>query len=100
MTMRTTGAAREQERERVREGYFGTFGGQFVPETLTVQHGAHVRVTNSDGAPHTVTADDGHSFDSGTVATDASATIRVAKTGHFAYHCTIHPYMKGELVVE
>jgi tryptophan synthase beta chain len=34
MTMRTTGRAREQERERVREGYFGAFGGQFVPEVL------------------------------------------------------------------
>jgi tryptophan synthase beta chain len=34
MTTRTSGRAREQERERVREGYFGGFGGQFVPETL------------------------------------------------------------------
>ena len=34
MSMRTTGRAREQERERVREGYFGAFGGQFVPEVL------------------------------------------------------------------
>ncbi|HEX3244386.1 MAG TPA: tryptophan synthase subunit beta [Chloroflexota bacterium] len=34
MTMRTTGRDREQERERVRGGYFGTFGGQFVPEVL------------------------------------------------------------------
>jgi tryptophan synthase beta chain len=32
--MRTTGRDREQERERVRGGYFGTFGGQFVPEVL------------------------------------------------------------------
>jgi tryptophan synthase beta chain len=34
MTMRTSGRDREQERERVREGYFGVFGGQFVPEVL------------------------------------------------------------------
>ena len=34
MTMRTSARDRQQERERVREGYFGTFGGQFVPETL------------------------------------------------------------------
>ncbi|MFN0069867.1 MAG: tryptophan synthase subunit beta [Chloroflexota bacterium] len=34
MTIRTSGRARDQERERVRDGYFGTFGGQFVPEVL------------------------------------------------------------------
>jgi plastocyanin len=73
---------------------------KFVPQTLTVRHGAPVRVTNSDSAPHTVTADDGHSFDSGTVATGDSATIRAAKAGRFPYHCTIHPFMKGVLVVE
>ncbi len=73
---------------------------KFAPQKLTVRHGAPVRVTNSDSAPHTVTADDGHSFDSGTVTTDGSATIRVAKAGRFPYHCTIHPFMKGVLVAE
>jgi plastocyanin len=73
---------------------------KFVPQTLTMRHGAPVRVTNSDSAPHTVTADDGHSFDSGTVTTGKSATIRVAKAGRFPYHCTIHPFMKGVLVAE
>ena len=73
---------------------------QYAPRTLTVRHGADVRVTNNDSAPHTVTADDGQSFDSGTVATGESATFRVAKTGRFSYHCTVHPFMKGELVAE
>ncbi len=73
---------------------------KFAPRTLTVGHGADIKVTNSDSAPHTVTADDGHSFDSGTVATGDSATIRVAQAGRFSYHCTIHPFMKGELVAE
>jgi plastocyanin len=73
---------------------------KFVPRALTVRHGAHIKVTNGDGAPHTVTADDGRSFDSGTVAQGDSATIRVAQAGRFAYHCTIHPFMKGRLVAE
>jgi tryptophan synthase beta chain len=34
MTMPTSARERQQERERVREGYFGAFGGQFVPEVL------------------------------------------------------------------
>jgi plastocyanin len=73
---------------------------KFAPATLTVQHGADIRITNSDSAPHTVTADDGQSFDSGTVAAGGSATISVAHAGRFSYHCTIHPFMKGELVAE
>ena len=73
---------------------------KFAPGTLTVQHGAHIKITNSDGVAHTVTADDGHSFDSGTVASGDSATISVAQAGRFPYHCTIHPFMKGELVAE
>jgi tryptophan synthase beta chain len=34
MTMRTSARDRQRERERTREGYFGAFGGQFVPEVL------------------------------------------------------------------
>jgi plastocyanin len=73
---------------------------KFAPRTLRVMHGAHIKITNSDGVAHTLTADDGQSFDSGTVAAADSATIRVAQEGRFAYHCTIHPFMKGELVAE
>ena len=73
---------------------------KFAPATLTVRHGADVRITNSDSAPHTVTADDGHSFDSGTLATGGSGTISVAQAGRFPYHCTIHPFMKGVIVAK
>jgi plastocyanin len=53
-------------------------------------------VTNGDSAPHTVTADDGRSFDSGTVQSGGSATFTVARTGRFPYHFTVHAFMKGE----
>jgi plastocyanin len=73
---------------------------KFSPATLTVRRGARIQVSNGDSAPHTVTADDGQSFDSGTVEPGGSSTITVARTGRFPYHCTIHPFMKGQLVVE
>jgi plastocyanin len=73
---------------------------KFSPATLTVRHGASIDVTNDDSAPHSVTADDGDSFDSGTLQQGESATIKVARAGRYAYHCTVHPFMKGELVVE
>ena len=73
---------------------------KFSPATLKVRPGARIDVTNDDSAPHSVTADDGHSFDSGAVKPGGSTTIKLARTGRFPYHCTIHPFMKGALVVE
>jgi plastocyanin len=73
---------------------------KFSPVTLSVQGGARIKVSNDDSAPHTVTADDGHSFDSGTVDSGGSTTIGAPAAGTYAYHCTIHPFMKGKLVVQ
>jgi plastocyanin len=73
---------------------------KFSPGTLRVQHGARIKVANDDSAPHTVTADEGNSFDSGTVDSGASTTIRAPAAGTYSYHCTIHPFMKGKLVVQ
>ena len=74
-------------------------GFKFVPASLTVKSGAKVAVTNDDTAPHSATADDGHSFDTGTLDKGSSQTISVTKPGSYAYHCTIHPFMKGTIVV-
>jgi plastocyanin len=73
---------------------------KFSPATLRVHDGARIKVANDDSAPHTVTADDGNSFDSGTVDSGASTTIQAPAAGTYAYHCTIHPFMKGKLVVK
>ncbi len=72
---------------------------KFAPASLTVKSGAKVAVTNDDSAPHTATADDGHSFDTGTLDQGSTQTISVTKPGTYAYHCTVHPYMKGTFVV-
>lgn len=72
---------------------------KFSPSTLRAKTGAGIKVANDDSAPHTVTADDGHSFDSGTVDPGASSTIQAPAAGTYSYHCTIHPFMKGKLVV-
>jgi plastocyanin len=73
---------------------------KFSPATITVAGGARVSVTNRDSEAHTVTADDGRSFDSGDVAPGDSATIGAPQAGTYPYHCTIHPFMTGKLVVE
>ena len=72
---------------------------KFAPASLTVKSGAKVAVTNNDSAAHTATADDGHSFDTGSLDQGSSQTISVTKPGSYHYHCTIHPFMKGTIVV-
>ena len=65
----------------------------------SVAGGATVEITNADSAPHTVTADDG-GFDSGQIDPDGSGSITAPmEPGTYAFHCEVHPSMKGELVV-
>lgn len=79
----------------------GTFA--FSPTTLTIKAGTTVIWMNTTAAPHTVTSDDGKSFDSGTAnpITPQSGTYHFTFTtkGTFAYHCTFHPYMKATIIV-
>jgi plastocyanin len=71
----------------------------FSPATFTVSHGAVVGVTNDDSATHTVTADDGQSFETGSINPGKSGKLTAPKHGRYAYHCAIHPFMHGTLVV-
>jgi plastocyanin len=73
---------------------------KFAPATVAVEQGARVTVTNQDSTAHTATADDGRSFDTGALAPGASRTISVGKPGSYRYHCSIHPFMHGTLVVK
>jgi plastocyanin len=76
-------------------------GFKFTPATLTVKAGQIVTVVNRDSVGHTVTADDGTSFESGLLGKDQSGTITApAKPGNYPYHCAPHPNMKGILIVE
>ena len=54
-------------------------------------------VTNRDGFTHTVTSDDGV-FDV-TVNGGKTKSMPSLKPGTYAFHCKIHPSMKGTLTV-
>ena len=72
----------------------------FSPTPMKVAAGASVTVKNADGTTHTLTSDDKTSFDIGRTDGGASKTFTApSKAGSYAYHCAIHDYMKGTLVV-
>jgi plastocyanin len=73
-------------------------GMQFQPATLTVRKGDRIVWRNQDMVLHTATA--AGAFDTGVIPAGGSATRKLDKAGHFAYICTLHPAMKGEVVVQ
>jgi plastocyanin len=70
----------------------------FRPARLTVRAGTTVMWTNGGQVAHTVTAEDG-SFDSGLIESGERRAMLFSKPGSFPFHCTPHPFMRGEIVV-
>ena len=70
----------------------------FSPMTVTVNPGTTVQWTNLDGVAHTVTADNG-SFTSGNINTNGTYSHTFTSSGTVTYHCAIHPFMHGGVVV-
>ncbi len=69
-------------------------------QALTVKAGQKISVINQDSAPHTVTADDGKSFDAPAAANGGTGSFTApTKPGTYPFHCTIHPMMHGTLTV-
>ena len=71
----------------------------FSPNTVYVNVGESVTWKNDSDAPHTVTSDSGNELASENLAEDNTFDHTFNATGTFAYHCTIHAYMKGSVVV-
>jgi plastocyanin len=73
-------------------------GKVFSPSRLGILAGTTVTWRNGDSTNHTVTAD-GNAFDSGFVVPGGSYSFAFERPGHYAYHCTIHRFMKGSVDV-
>ena len=69
----------------------------FAPKTLTVPLGATVTWTNNDTDTHTVT---GSGLKSKSFGKNGSYSYAFTKSGTFSYACSLHPQMKGSVVVQ
>lgn len=84
--------------EAVRSEKVTISGFAYDPETVTIQAGGKVIWQNEDSAEHTATLDDG-SFDTGALAEGKLKSESFKEPGTYAYHCEIHPQMKGTVEV-
>jgi plastocyanin len=67
----------------------------YAPQELRVAAGTTVKWVNMGKEFHTVTSsDEGRPFDVG-LDSGKSATVTFDKVGVYAYHCGVHPQMKG-----
>ena len=71
----------------------------FIPSEITVVPGTTVTWVNKETMPHTV-VDMNKGFRSKTLAKDASFSFTFATAGDYDYLCSIHPFMKGKVIVK
>ena len=70
----------------------------FDPVTITVNVGSTVRWVNQDYAQHRILFSDG--MDSNALAVSQSWSRNFDQAGTFDYNCSIHPSMKGTVIVK
>lgn len=72
---------------------------KFLNGELRVAAGTTVVFDNIDSQAHTAISDDNSTFDTGLIAAGAKASVTLEKPGTYAYHCSLHPFMKAQIVV-
>ncbi len=70
----------------------------FQPQSDTINAGDTIRWTNNGTFPHTSTSDSGL-WNSGTLSSGQSYSLRLTLVGTHPYHCAFHPSMTGTIVV-
>ena len=72
----------------------------FSPKTFTVPAGATVTWTNRDNVPNVVSSADNQFKKSTVLKTGQSFSHTFATTGTYSYFCSIHPRMRGKIIVK
>lgn len=82
----------------------GTFSPYYSPKVVQIATGTPISWENPTYDLHTITHDgckgsEHCAFDSGPLGPNQSYSIRHLSPGTYPYHCTLHPIMRGVLVV-
>ena len=71
----------------------------FMPQTLTVPVGTTVTWINHDDIPHTVLSVDKKTLVSPALDTNDKFSYTFTSAGTNDYYCSVHPHMKGKVIV-
>jgi 3',5'-cyclic-AMP phosphodiesterase len=71
----------------------------FSPRTLTVSPGTKVTWINADDVPHLIVNIQNRFRQSPVLDTDQRFSVTLAKAGTYDYFCSLHPMMRGTIVV-
>ncbi len=72
----------------------------FTPNPIESTGATKIEWTNNDAAAHTITSDTDGLFDSGEIGSKGVFSTQLTAPGTYQYHCRIHPFMKGSIVVK
>ena len=74
----------------------------YIPTNISIKQGDSVTWLNQDAAFHSVTSgyygDPSGLFDSGYLDPEESFTFIFENVGVYDYFCTLHPWMKGQVI--
>ena len=76
----------------------------YIPSTIVVEKGKSITWVNEDSSFHSVTSgfygEPTGLFDSGYLDPYQSFTLSFDEFGTYDYFCTLHPWMKAQVIVE
>jgi plastocyanin len=76
----------------------------YIPSVIVIDSGNQVTWVNEDSAFHSVTSgfygEPSELFDSGYLDPYESFTLGFDEKGTYDFFCTLHPWMKGQVLVE
>ncbi len=76
----------------------------YIPSVIVIDSGNPVTWVNEDSAFHSVTSgfydEPSELFDSGHLDPYESFTVDFDEKGTYDFFCTLHPWMKGQVIVE
>jgi len=76
----------------------------YIPSVITIGQGEEVTWSNEDVAFHSVTSGQYNApndlFDSGHLDPGQKFSVSFNDKGDYDYYCTLHPWMKGKVIVK
>jgi plastocyanin len=72
----------------------------FFPSSITIHPGETITWTNDDSAAHTIVSDSGAEIGSSSLSKGQSYSHTFNTPGTYNYRCSIHPSMKGTVIVQ